>query len=63
MKIISGAVLAFFVFFNYTTCVAKQTPLKSVSSTILKYIMIFFVVISVLLALLFFCFFFLKCDD
>lgn len=42
MKIITGAVLAFFVFFNYTTCVAKQTPLKSVSSTILKYIMIFF---------------------
>lgn len=26
MKIITGAVLAFFVFFNYTTCVAKQIP-------------------------------------
>lgn len=52
MKTVTGAVLAFFVFFNYTTCIAKQIPPKSVSSTMLKCIMIFFL-ISVHLAFFF----------
>lgn len=41
MKTLTEAILAFFVF-NYNTCIAKQIPPKSVSSVMLKYIMIFF---------------------